>query len=148
MLNDNEITLSFIAVSENERLARMVMTSFIADLDPTIDALSEFKTIVSEAVSNAIIHGYDENGKGIVVMHAVRKGDVVTVTISDKGTGITDVQRAMEPLFTTKREMERSGMGFTIMESFSDSFHVESIEGEGTTVVFSKKFQLANTAVM
>lgn len=145
---DNEMTLSFLAVSENERLARMVITSFIAELDPTIEELSEFKTIVSEAVSNAIIHGYDEDGKGMVTMHALRSGGAVTVTITDEGKGIENLEQAMEPLFTTKREMERSGMGFTIMESFSDSLHVDSEAFRGTTVRFTKNFQMANTAVM
>lgn len=144
---DNEMKLSFLAVSENERLARMVMMSFIAELDPTIEEMSEFKTIVSEAVSNAIIHGYDEDGQGMVTLHAIRKAGTVTVTIIDEGKGISNLEQAMEPLFTTKREMERSGMGFTIMESFSDSFHVESIPGQGTTVTFTKNFQMANTAV-
>ena len=123
------------------------MMSFIAELDPTLEQLSEFKTIVSEAVSNAIIHGYDEDGKGMVTIHAMRRGGEVTVTISDEGKGIDNVEQAMEPLFTTKREMERSGMGFTIMESFSDSFRVESTPQLGTTVTFTKNFQMANTAV-
>lgn len=139
--------LSFLAVSENERLARMVMMSFIAELDPTLEELSEFKTIVSEAVSNAIIHGYDEDGIGMVTLHAIRDGGAVTVTISDEGKGIHNLEQAMEPLFTTKGEMERSGMGFTIMESFSDAFHVESSPEFGTTVTFTKNFQMANIAV-
>lgn len=137
---DNEMTLSFLAISENESLARMAITSFVAQLDPTIDELSEFKTIVSEAVSNAIIHGYDEDGKGIVTVHAVREGDIVSVAVKDRGRGIFDVQKAMEPLFTSKAEMERSGMGFTIMESFADDLQVESEPGVGTVVTFSKKF--------
>ncbi|NLY80136.1 MAG: anti-sigma F factor [Lysinibacillus sp.] len=137
---DNEMTLSFLALSENESLARIAVTSFVAQLDPTIDELSEFKTIVSEAVSNAIIHGYDEDGKGIVTVHAVREGDVVSVVVKDEGKGIQDIQKAMEPLYTTKAEMERSGMGFTIMESFADHLQVESEPGVGTVVTFSKRF--------
>ncbi|MBB5147729.1 MULTISPECIES: anti-sigma F factor [Ureibacillus] len=137
---DNEMTLSFVALSENESLARIAVTSFVAQLDPTIDELSEFKTIVSEAVSNAIIHGYDEDGKGIVTVHAVREGDVVSVAVKDQGKGIPDIKKAMEPLFTTKADMERSGMGFTIMESFADHLQVESEPGVGTVVTFSKKF--------
>ncbi len=137
---DNEMTLSFLAVSENESLARMAVTSFVAQLDPTIDELSEFKTIVSEAVSNAIIHGYDEDGKGLVTVHAVREGDVISVAVKDEGNGIPDLKKAMEPLYTSKAEMERSGMGFTIMESFSDNLQVESEPGVGTVVTFSKKF--------
>ncbi|MBM7610461.1 anti-sigma F factor [Ureibacillus composti] len=137
---DNEMTLSFLAISENESLARMAVTSFVAQLDPTIDELSEFKTIVSEAVSNAIIHGYDEDGKGVVTIHAVREGDVISVAVKDQGKGIFDVQKAREPLFTSKAEMERSGMGFTIMESFADDLQVESEPNIGTIVTFSKKF--------
>ena len=137
---DNEMTLSFVAISENESLARIAITSFVAQLDPTIDELSEFKTIVSEAVSNAIIHGYDEDGKGIVTVHAVRDGDIVSVAVKDEGKGIFDVKKAMEPLFTSKAELERSGMGFTIMESFADNLQVESEPNVGTVVTFSKKF--------
>lgn len=124
------------------------MTGFIAQLDPTIDELSEFKTVVSEAVSNAIIHGYEENGKGVVTVHAKRENDIVTVSVMDKGVGIEDVSRAMEPLFTTKSMMERSGMGFTIMDSFSDQLTVISKWQEGTTVTFTKKFHTVCTAVM
>ncbi len=145
---DNEMTLTFLAISENEALARVAVTGFIAQLDPTIDELSEFKTVVSEAVSNAIIHGYEENGKGVVTVHAKREDDVVTVSVMDKGIGIEDVSRAMEPLFTTKSAMERSGMGFTIMDSFSDQLTVMSKWQEGTTVTFTKKFYSVRTAVM
>ncbi|MEQ6354968.1 anti-sigma F factor [Lysinibacillus sp. M3] len=145
---DNEMTLTFLAISENEALARVAVTGFIAQLDPTIDELSEFKTVVSEAVSNAIIHGYEEDGKGVVTVHAKREDDIVTVSVMDKGLGIEDVSRAMEPLFTTKSEMERSGMGFTIMDSFSDQLTVMSKWQEGTTVTFTKKFYSVRTPVM
>ncbi|MGE7695020.1 anti-sigma F factor [Lysinibacillus sp. NPDC094177] len=145
---DNEMTLTFLALSENEALARVAVTGFIAQLDPTIDELSEFKTVVSEAVSNAIIHGYEENGKGVVTVHAKREDDIVTVSVMDKGIGIEDVSRAMEPLFTTKSAMERSGMGFTIMDSFSDQLTVMSKWQEGTTVTFTKKFYSVRTPVM
>lgn len=137
---DNEMTLSFVAKSENESLARVALTSFVAQLDPTIDEISEFKTIVSEAVSNAIIHGYEEDGKGIVTVIATRKDDVVTVTVKDEGKGIEDINRAMEPLYTSKAELERSGMGFTIMESFSDQLSVQSELNVGTQITFTKKF--------
>ncbi|MEY9969675.1 stage II sporulation protein AB (anti-sigma F factor) [Lysinibacillus sp. RC46] len=145
---DNEMTLTFLAISENEALARVAVTGFIAQLDPTIDELSEFKTVVSEAVSNAIIHGYEENGKGVVTVHAKREDDIVTVSVMDKGMGIEDVSQAMEPLFTTKGAMERSGMGFTIMDSFSDQLTVMSKWQEGTTVTFTKKFYSVRTPVM
>ncbi|MFJ5764452.1 anti-sigma F factor [Lysinibacillus sp. NPDC097279] len=145
---DNEMTLTFLAISENEALARVAITGFIAQLDPTIDELSEFKTVVSEAVSNAIIHGYEEDGKGVVTVHAKREDDIVTVSVMDKGVGIADVSQAMEPLFTTKSAMERSGMGFTIMDSFSDQLTVMSQWQQGTTVTFTKKFYSVRTAVM
>ncbi|MED3802164.1 anti-sigma F factor [Lysinibacillus xylanilyticus] len=145
---DNEMTLTFLALSENESLARVAVTGFIAQLDPTIDELSEFKTVVSEAVSNAIIHGYEEDGKGVVTVHAKREDDIVTVSVLDKGIGIEDVSQAMEPLFTTKSAMERSGMGFTIMDSFSDQLTVMSKWQEGTTVTFTKKFYSVRTPVM
>ena len=145
---DNEMTLTFLALSENEALARVAVTGFIAQLDPTIDELSEFKTVVSEAVSNAIIHGYEEDGKGVVTVHAKREDDIVTVSVLDKGIGIEDVSQAMEPLYTTKSAMERSGMGFTIMDSFSDQLTVMSKWHEGTTVTFTKKFYSVRAAVM
>lgn len=137
---DNEITLSFIAKSENEALARMVMSSFISAIDPTIEELSEFKTVISEAVTNAIVHGYEEDGVGKIEIHAQRSGREIVVSIVDYGRGIKDVTQAREPLYTTKPEQERSGMGFTIMESFSDDVDIYSIPDRGTTVTITKKF--------
>ena len=142
------MTLSFIAKSENESLARMAIMSFIAELDPTIDELSEIKTIISEAVSNAIIHGYEGDERGIVSMHAVRAGDTIQVTIQDFGQGIANVEQAMEPLYTSKATLERSGMGFTIMESFADELVVDSVVGEGTSITFTKKISSVRTPVM
>jgi len=137
---NNEMTLSFVAIEENEALARMAMTCFITPLDPTIEEISEFKTIVSEAVTNAIIHGYECDGKSIVTIQAKMDENKVSMTISDEGAGIDNLTLAMEPMFTTKPSMERSGMGFTIMESFSDSLSVESAPGTGTVVKFEKIF--------
>jgi stage II sporulation protein AB (anti-sigma F factor) len=137
---NNEMTLSFVAIEENEALARMAMTCFITPLDPTIEEISEFKTIVSEAVTNAIIHGYECDGKSMVTLHAVIEDNKVVMTISDEGAGIFDVEQAMEPMFTTRPFMERSGMGFTIMESFADSLTVDSVLGNGTVVKFEKTF--------
>jgi len=137
---DNEITLSFIAKSENEALARMVMSSFIATIDPTIEELSEFKTVISEAVTNAIVHGYEEDGVGEIELHAQRIDREIVVSVVDYGRGIRDVNQAREPLFTTKPEQERSGMGFTIMESFSDGVEIYSIPDRGTTVTITKQF--------
>ncbi len=136
----NEMTLSFVAIEENEALARMAMTCFITPLDPTIEEISEFKTIVSEAVTNAIIHGYDCDGKSLVTLHARLDDENVTMTIRDEGTGIPNIAEAMEPMFTTLPHMERSGMGFTIMESFSDHLSVQSTIGSGTVVKFEKRF--------
>ena len=137
---DNEITLTFVAKSENEALARMVMSSFISAIDPTIEELSEFKTVISEAVTNAIVHGYEEDGNGKIEMHAQRTGREVVVSIVDYGKGIKDITQAREPLYTTKPEQERSGMGFTIMESFSDDVDIYSLPDRGTTVTITKKF--------
>lgn len=137
---NNEMTLSFVAIEENEALARMAMTCFITPLDPTIEEISEFKTIVSEAVTNAIIHGYECDGKSIVTIHATIDEQKVSMTVSDEGAGIDDLAQAMEPMYTTRPYMERSGMGFTIMESFSDDLSVESIVGSGTIVKFEKLF--------
>ena len=134
------MTLSFVAIEENEALARMAMTCFITPLDPTIEEISEFKTIVSEAVTNAILHGYESDGKSLVKIHAKIDDQTVSMTVSDEGAGIDDLARAMEPMYTSKPHMERSGMGFTIMESFSDSLSVESVIGSGTVVKFEKQF--------
>jgi stage II sporulation protein AB (anti-sigma F factor) len=137
---NNEMTLSFVAIEENEALARMAMTCFITPLDPTIEEISEFKTIVSEAVTNAIIHGYEMDGTSLVTLHAIIQDNKVTMTVRDEGMGIFDVDQAREPMFTTRPFMERSGMGFTIMESFADSLSVESVVGNGTVVTFEKTF--------
>lgn len=145
---DNEMTLSFLAKSENESLARMALMSFIAPLDPTIDELAEMKTIISEAVSNAIIHGYEGNEQGRVMVYATLIDDVLQVTVQDFGKGIGDIEQAKEPLYTTKGELERSGMGFTIMESFADHFLVESVLGEGTSVTFTKKVKSVQAPVL
>ena len=136
----NEMTLSFVAIEENEALARMAMTCFITPLDPTLEEISEFKTIVSEAVTNAIIHGYESDGKSMVTIHAIIDENKVTMTVEDNGGGIFDVQQAMEPMFTTKPLMERSGMGFTIMESFSDNLTVESTIGLEQSYGSRKRF--------
>ncbi len=130
--------LEFPASSDNERFARTVAAAFILELDPTVDQLSEIKTAVSEAVTNSIIHGYD-NEYGSVTMEGSIFDDTVEFVISDDGAGISDIRRAREPLFTGKPEMERSGMGFTIMEAFMDSVEVESEVGKGTRVTMSKR---------
>lgn len=133
----NKIKVEFPNISDNERFARTVAAAFIVELDPTMDQLSEVKTAVSEAVTNAIIHGYDEKD-GIITLEGEIYDRTVELTVSDNGSGIPDIRRAREPLFTGKPEMERSGMGFTIMETFMDSIDVESEVGKGTRVTMRK----------
>jgi stage II sporulation protein AB (anti-sigma F factor) len=126
--------------SDNERFARSVAAAFVLELDPTVEELSEIKTAVSEAVTNAIIHGYD-NADGIVTMEGSVYDDTVEFSVSDDGVGIPDIRRAREPLFTGKPEMERSGMGFTIMETFMDTVEVLSEVGKGTKIIMSKRIE-------
>lgn len=134
---ENIIKLEFANKSSNENLARIVAAAFVAPLDPTCEELSEIKTAISEAVTNAIIHGY-ENSLGMVRMDGKITGNIVEFVISDKGCGIPDVSKAMEPLYTGKPELERSGLGFTIMESFMDNIEVKSVLGMGTSVKMRK----------
>ena len=134
---DNEMKLEFISKSSNEAFARISVAAFASQLDPTIEELSDIKTAVSEAVTNCIIHGY-ENKQGIVKIMARLKENEIIIEISDNGKGIENVEIAKEPLYTTKPNLERSGMGFTIMENFMDSMEVESIVGLGTKVTMSK----------
>ena len=136
----NSMRVEFPNNSDNERFARSVAAAFVLELDPTVDQLSEIKTAVSEAVTNAIIHGYDGTD-GIVTMEGNIYDDTVEFTISDNGVGIPDIRRAREPLFTGKPEMERSGMGFTIMETFMDAMEVESEVGKGTKIMLSKQIK-------
>lgn len=134
---ENEMKLEFVSKSSNESFARITVAAFAAQLDPTVEELSDIKTAVSEAVTNCIIHGY-ENKIGIVKVIAKLKGKELYIEISDKGKGIEDIALAKEPLYTTKPNLERSGMGFTIMESFMDSVEVESIVGLGTKIKMKK----------
>lgn len=134
---DNEMKIEFISNPNNEVLARISVASFVANLDPTIEEISDIKTAVSEAVTNSIIHGY-ENTKGIVTIKARIIHKTVEIEVIDNGKGIEDIEKAKEALYTTKPELERSGMGFTIMESFMDEMQVKSTVGEGTTVIMKK----------
>lgn len=109
-------------------------------IDPTLEELSDIKTAVSEAVTNAIIHGY-EYGEGIIILEAKIMDDEIEIIVEDKGIGIADIEKAMEPFYTSKPNLERSGMGFTVMETFMDSLEVESKKGEGTKVRMRKKFK-------
>ncbi|GIN73485.1 anti-sigma F factor [Bacillus sp. J14TS2] len=134
----NEMQLQFSALSQNESFARVTVAAFIAQLDPTMDELTEIKTVVSEAVTNAIIHGYDQNPAGIIYISATIEDEMIDLVIRDNGMGIDNIDEARQPLFTTKPELERSGMGFTIMENFMDKIEVESQLGSGTTVRLTK----------
>ena len=133
----NEMTLEFVSKSSNEAFARIAVAAFASQLDPTIEELADIKTAVSEAVTNCIIHGYDKK-QGIVKIVAKLKEQEIIIEISDKGKGIENIEAAKEPLYTTKPNLERSGMGLTIMESFMDKMEIESILGLGTKVTMSK----------
>ena len=137
----NEISLEFAAVSDNESFARMAAAAFITPLNPTLEELADVKTAVSEAVTNAIIHGYENRNdmKDKVRMVCVLRGDVLEVEITDQGVGIEDVKKAMEPLYTSKPAMDRSGMGFAFMEAFMDNLEVHSGLNCGTCVRMYKK---------
>lgn len=145
----NEMKMEFTALSENEAFARIVVAAFVTPLNPTLEEISDIKTAVSEAVTNAIIHGYEKNdGDGEmqgeekenkVYLHCLLEEDVLQVEIMDEGKGIENIEQAMEPLFTTKPEMDRSGMGFSFMEAFMDDLEVISEPGIGTTILMKKK---------
>ncbi|MDY0396521.1 anti-sigma F factor [Virgibacillus halophilus] len=135
----NEMTVEFSSVSENESFARVTVGSFITQLDPTMEELTEIKTVVSEAVTNAIIHGYNNEPDHKVVITCMLLDDEVDLTIKDYGIGIENVQEARQPLYTSKPELERSGMGFTIIENFMDSVEVTSSPECGTTVRMRKQ---------
>ncbi len=136
----NEMKLEIPSKSQNESFARVVVAAFASQLDPTISELTDVKTSVSEAVTNAIIHGY-ENNPGIVIIKCRIEDNKLFVEIIDKGKGIEDVELARQPLYTSKPELERSGMGFTVMETFMDTLEVESVPGEGTSVKMIKEFK-------
>ena len=135
---DNHINLTMESLSQNESLARTVVAAFIAPLDPDIDTLADIKTAASEAVTNAVIHGY-KGTKGEITLDLILEDYKLYITVTDQGVGISNVERAMEPLFTTTTpDMERAGMGFTVMESFMDTVEVTSALGHGTTVMMIK----------
>lgn len=133
----NEMKLEFDSRSSNEAFARVTVASFMTQLNPTLEEVSDVKTAVSEAVTNAIIHGY-ENHVNKVRIYAGIEGRTLHLEISDRGVGIPDVKKAMEPLYTTRPELERSGMGFSFMEAFMDEVQVESEPGKGTIVRMKK----------
>ena len=137
MEQQNHMQVLFDAKSENEGLARMVVTAFMAEMNPTLEQIADVKTAVSEAVTNAIIHGYD-NEEESVSLCCDRDGQQLVISIADHGVGIADIDQAMQPFYTTKPQLERSGMGFAFMEAFMDKLEVRSKVGEGTKVVMWK----------
>ena len=134
---ENEMKLEFISKSNNEAFARISVAAFAAQLDPTVEELADIKTALSEAVTNSIIHGYEDT-EGIVKVSCKIIGNSIVVEVSDNGKGIENVEEARKPLYTSKPNLERSGMGFTIMESFMDEIKIESILGIGTKITMKK----------
>lgn len=143
---DNEMNLEFISKSSNEAFARITVAAFASQLDPTIDEIADIKTAVSEAVTNCIIHGY-EDSQGIVKIHCAIQDNSIIIEISDNGKGIEDINTAKQPLYTSKPNLERSGMGFTIMESFMDELNVESVLNLGTKITMKKTIKKAKDIV-
>ena len=143
---DNEMNLEFISKSSNEAFARITVAAFVSQLDPTIDEIADIKTAVSEAVTNCIIHGY-EDSQGIIKIHCLIQDNTITIEISDNGKGIEDINVAKEPLYTSKPNLERSGMGFTIMESFMDELNIESVLNLGTKITMKKTIKKAKDIV-
>lgn len=135
----NEMRLMFLSKEENETFCRVSVAAFLSQLDPVVSELVDVKTAVSEAVTNCVVHGYGENYGVITVNMRVFFDKTVEISIEDKGRGILDIEKAREPLFTTKKDEERAGMGFTVMETFMDSVEVFSEIGKGTTVILKKQ---------
>lgn len=140
----NEMKIEFDSKSANEAFARIAVAAFASQLDPTIEEIADIKTAVSEAVTNSIIHAYP-NKDGVVKLKAILYEDEIEIEVSDTGSGIENIEEAKKPLFTTKGNLERSGMGFTIMENFMDNLKVESIVGLGTKISMCKKIKKENT---
>ena len=138
---ENQVALEFPSRSANEGFARTAAACFAAQLDPTLEEVNDIKTAVSEAVTNAIVHAYPDTLGKILLKLRIREGGTLEIVVKDWGVGIADVEQARTPLFTTGNE-ERSGMGFTIMESFTDTLKVRSVPGKGTTVTMRKRFAL------
>ena len=135
----NEVNVTFPAIVENASLARLIIMGVLSPLDVDTQQITEIKTVVSEAVTNAIIHGYEGNPSGLIELKVELEGRRLRVLIKDNGIGIDDVDLALQPLFTTKVEEERSGLGYMIMESFTDKFQVVSEPGVGTTITFERE---------
>lgn len=137
---DNKVKIELQSKSKNEGFARVAISAFVAQLDPTIEEITDVKTAISEAVTNSIIHGYDGRDDGTIIIEAAIKERKVFISVIDYGKGIENIHKAMEPLYTSRPDLERSGMGFTVMESFMDTVSVESSVGDGTKVLITKTF--------
>lgn len=137
----NYMKMTISGYSKNEALARMCVSAFAAQLDPTIDEISDIKAAVSEAVTNCIVHAYPDKIGDIFIELKIIGDNTLYIKIKDKGVGIPDIKQAMEPLFTTSPETERAGLGFAVMESFTDKLSVRSREGSGTTVTMMKRLK-------
>lgn len=145
----NRMEISFLSVSENEAFARATVSAFVAQLNPLMDELTDIKTVVSEAVTNAIIHGYNNQADCYITIECELIDEAsLEISITDHGVGIDDITEAKEPLYTSKPELERSGMGFTIMESFMDSLQVISAPNAGTTVKMAKQLTSSRTVCL
>lgn len=146
MKYSNFMEVTFKALSVNEGFARVCVASFCVQLNPSVDDITDIKTAVSEAVTNCVVHAYPTSVKGDVTLRCELENDVVTIIVSDKGVGIRDIEKAREPFFTSKPSEERSGMGFTVMESFMDCVQVES-NSFGTSVKMSKRISASTCEV-
>jgi len=143
-MSDNKMSIEFVSKSQNEGFARVAVAAFVAQLDPTIDEINDVKTAVSEAVTNSIIHGYENREDQLIRIETEINENEVTIAIIDEGIGIDNIEQAMEPLYTSRPDIERSGMGFTVMETFMDDLKVESEKGIGTKIVIKKKFNVVS----
>ena len=137
----NEVKIEMLNKSANEGFARVVVASLTTQFDPTIEEISDIKTAVSEAVTNAIVHGYADMAGFVSLECRIYEGGIIEIVVADRGCGIADIHKAREPLFTTQPEMERSGMGFTVMETFMDEVAVESELGRGTRITMRRKLK-------
>ncbi|GAB6149087.1 MULTISPECIES: anti-sigma F factor [Clostridium] len=140
-MSGNKMKMEFLSKSQNESFARVAVAAFISQLDPTIEEITDVKTAVSEAVTNSIIHGYGDREDGIVKIQCEIFEKDITIIVEDDGIGIEDVKQAMTPLYTSRPDLERSGMGFTVMETFMDELRVESTEKNGTRIIMKKKLK-------
>lgn len=140
----NEMETIFLSMAENESFARVVIAAFAVQMSPTVSEIADIKTAVSEAVTNAIVHGY-EGVSGMVTLRARIDDHNLTVEVQDKGKGISNIEQAMEPFYTSHPEQERSGMGFAVMQTFMDELHVDSAPGQGTTVRMRKRIRSGGT---